>query len=166
MRDMHPALEAHLGSHQVSRVVYGSIIGLAVVLVLEVHPTGAGSVVASLVATAIAVGLAELYSELVGEETRLRRRVPLRDIVHVLDDVAAVAFGIAFPAVFFVLAAAGLFELDTAFALARWSGLGLIGAYGFLAARLSGAGLVSSLAHGLVIGTVAAALIVVKALVH
>jgi len=163
---MHPALEAHLGSHQVSRVVYGSIIGLAVVLVLEVHPPDALAVVASLVATALAVGLAELYSELVGEETRLRRRVPLRDVTHVLDDVAAVAFGIAFPAVFFLLAAAGALELDTAFALARWSGLGLIGAYGFLAARLSGAGLLSSLVHGLVIGAVAGALIIVKALIH
>ena len=30
-------------------------------------------------------------------------------------------------------------ELDTAFRLAKWSGLGLIGFYGFAAARLAGA---------------------------
>ena len=32
-----------------------------------------------------------------------------------LDDALAVAFGVAFPGVFFVLAIVGLLELDTAF---------------------------------------------------
>ena len=68
------AVEAHLGSRQVARVLYGSIIGLALVLTLEVHPPEDGTVVGSIIATAIAVGLAELYSEVVGMETRLRRR--------------------------------------------------------------------------------------------
>src|SRR5215208_8372317 len=56
---------SHLDGRQVSRVVYGSIIGLALVVGLEAHPPGAGAVIATLLGTGLAVGLAELYSELV-----------------------------------------------------------------------------------------------------
>jgi hypothetical protein len=163
---VHPAIEAHLGSRQVSRVIYGSIIGLALVVALQAHPPEAGIVAVSLLATAVAVGLAELYSDIVGTETRMRRRVQRAELAHMRDDVGAVAFGIAFPAVFFLLAAAGTLELETAFTLAKWSGVGLISAYGFIAARLAGAALGASLVQALGVGVIAAVLIVVKALVH
>jgi hypothetical protein len=166
---MHPvrrAIETHLGSRQVSRVIYGSIIGLALVVVLEQHPPSTGSMIASLLATALAVALAELYSEVLGSETRKRRRIQRAEIVHLLDDAVAVAFGAAFPAVFFVLAALGVMERDTAFTLAKWSGLGLIGAYGFCAARFAGAGVVRALIQATAIAGVGAVLIAVKALLH
>jgi hypothetical protein len=140
---MLQAIEDHLGSRQVTRVIYGSIIGLALVVALQAHPPSAGVVAATLWATALAVGLAELYSEIVGTETRTRHRVARADMVHILDEVGAVVFGIAFPGVFFILAALGAIELDSAFTVAKWSGLGLIAAYGFGAARLAGASLVA-----------------------
>jgi len=163
---MRRAIEAHLGSPQVARVIYGAIIGMALVVSLQAHPPRAGVVAATLLATAIAVGLAELYSDVVGAETRNRRRVGRDQVGHILRDAAAVAFGICFPAVFFVLAAAGALELDTAFTIAKWSGLGLIGFYGFLAGRLSGAGLGVSLLQALAVGAIGGALIAFKALVH
>ena len=43
------------------------------------------------------------------------------------------AFGVAFPSVFFILAAAGAMEQDTAFTVAKWTGLGLIALYGVVA---------------------------------
>ena len=104
---MRGAIEAHLGTRQVARVIYGAIIGLALVVGLEAHPPGAGAMIATLLGTAVAVGLAELYSEVVGTETRTHRRVGRRQLSELRGDVAAVAFGIAFPAVFFVLAAGG-----------------------------------------------------------
>lgn len=81
-------------------------------------------------------------------------------------DTLAVAFGIGFPAVFFVLAVAGAVEVDTAFDLAKWSGLGLIALYGFLAARLSGAPLTAALVKSAAVASIGAFLIVLKALVH
>ena len=159
-------LEDHLGSPQVSRVIYGSIIGLALVVALEVHPPPMRVVIAALLATAVAVGLAELYSEIVGTETRTRRRVERQQVREYLDDMVAVAFGIAFPAIFFVLASAGAFEPETAFTLAKWSGLGLIGGYGFLAARLAGQSLAVSLLQALVVGAIGGLLIAIKAIVH
>jgi VIT1/CCC1 family predicted Fe2+/Mn2+ transporter len=147
-------------------VIYGSIIGLALVVALESHPPPAGVVVGVLLATAVAVGLAELYSEIVGTETRTRRRVAREELREFLDDVLAVAFGIGFPAVFFILASAGAFEPETAFTLAKWSGLGLIGGYGFCAARLAGQSLAASLLQAVVVGAIGGLLIAVKAIIH
>jgi hypothetical protein len=159
-------IRTHLDSEQVTRVIYGAIVGLALVVALEPHPPAAGTMAAIIVTTAVAVALAELYSEVVG--TRIRIRAPLGGARRrrVAADVSAVAAGAAFPAVFFVLAAAGAIELDTAFGLAKWSGLGLIGCYGFAAARLSGAGTGHSLLHALAVGAIGAGVILVKSLVH
>ena len=77
-----------------------------------------------------------------------------------------VGFGIAFPAVFFVAVMLGLIEYGTAFDLAKWTGLGLIAAYGYVAARLSGTGMLGALLQAASVGLIAALLIVLKALVH
>ncbi|HWH95151.1 MAG TPA: hypothetical protein VNT03_14920 [Baekduia sp.] len=163
---MHQAIEAHLGSRQVARVVYGTIIGMALVVALEDHPPRSGVVAARLLATGLAVGLAEFYSEVVGLETRSRSGVGRAQLSHVLADVAAVGVGIAFPAIFFILAAAGVLEVDAAFTVAKWSGLGLISMYGFVGGRLAGAGLAVSLLQAVAVGVIGGALIAFKALIH
>ena len=163
---MRDAIATHLGSRQVSRVLYGSIIGLALIVALEAHPPSAGAIAVSLLATAIAVGLAELYSEIVGTETRTRARLGREQIIDILDEIGAVGSGIAFPSVFFLLAAVGAIDRDAAFAIAKWSGLGLITAYGFAAARLTGDTVLRSLLRAGVAGLIAAFLIAIKALLH
>jgi hypothetical protein len=163
---LRATIEDHLGSRDVARVIYGSIIGLALVVALEEHPPAPGAVVASVVGAAVAVGLAEAYSEIVGEEARTRRPVHRASVRVFLMDAAAVTFGAAFPALFFVLAAAGAIDTDLAFTLSKWTGLGLISGYGFLAARLSGSGLGGALLHAAAVGGVGGALIALKALVH
>jgi hypothetical protein len=122
--------------------------------------------VVSLVATGIAVGLAELYAEVVGTETRLRHRIDRAHLATMADDALAVAFGVCFPAVFFVLAALDVLSTDTAFQIARWSGLGLIGLYGYAAGRLAGAGRLTCLLQALAVAAIGGALIAVKALLH
>jgi hypothetical protein len=163
---LRATIEDHLGSRDVARVVYGSIIGLALVVALEDHPPAAGTVAATVAGAALAVGLAEAYSEIVGAEARTRRPVDRAGFRIFLTDAAAVTFGAAFPALFFVLAAAGAIDTDLAFTLSKWTGLGLISFYGFLAARLSGSGFGRALLHAAAVGGVAGALIAFKALVH
>jgi uncharacterized membrane protein len=68
--------------------------------------------------------------------------------------------------VYFVLAVAGALEEDTAFTLAKWSGLGLIGAYGYTASRLAGQGNAGSLVRALAVMLIGAFLIAIKALLH
>lgn len=163
---MHPALEAHLGSHQVARVVYGSIIGLALVVVVQEHPPRTGVVIGWFLGTAVAVGLAEVYSDVIGIETRERHRVRRDQVAGMLDDALAVAFGVAFPDVFFVLVALGVLDLATAFTVAKWSGLALIGFYAYWAARFAGASVVPALGRAAALSLVGAALIALKVLLH
>jgi hypothetical protein len=163
---MREALAAHLRTHNVARIIYGSIIGLALVVALEQHPPSAGAIVATLLGTALAVAVAEIYSDVIGTEVRTRARISRRHLSEVVEDAALVAFGIAFPAVFFLLAAFEAIERDTAFTLARWTGLFLIAAYGFAAARLAGMGLSRSLVQAVAIGLVGAFVILLHAVTH
>ena len=163
---MWASLEAHLGSWQVARVVHGAIIGLALVVALEDHPPAPAAMAGWMLGTAVTVALAEGYSEIVGIETSERHRLTRPQLAHLLERTGAVAFGVVFPAVFFVLAAVGLMKMGTAFTVAKWSGVGLIGFYGFWAARFAGAGLVRALGYGVLAGLIGAVLIVLKALVH
>jgi hypothetical protein len=156
------ALRAHLQSGHVARVVYGAIIGLALVVALEAHPPPPGAVAASLLATALAVGLAELYSDVIGARTR----GVTGHTAAAVEDALAAGFGISFPVVFFLLAAVNVIEEDTAFTIAKWSGLGLIAFYGYCAGRLSGARNRSALLQALAVGLIGAVLIALKALVH
>jgi hypothetical protein len=160
------SLATHLGSGQVARVVYGAILGLTLVVTLEQHPPTAGVTTAWLAATAVAVALAELYSEVLGHETRTRHRITRRDVAPMLEDAGAVAFGVAFPAGFFVLAMVGVLEVETAFAVAKWSGLGLIGFYGYWAARFAGAPRPRALVQAAAVALVGGFLIALKAVLH
>lgn len=160
------AVEAHLGSRDVARVIYGAIIALALVVALEHSPPSAGQVAAAIIATGVAVGLAELYSEFVGTEARTRRHVDRAKVRELVEDAGAVTFGAVFPAVFFLLSAAGAMRLELAFTLAKWSGLGLIAFYGFVAARLAGEGRPRAVGQALAIAGVGGALVAVKALLH
>jgi hypothetical protein len=163
---MRASLERHLGSRQVGRVVYGSIIGLALVTALESHPPKPWVMAVWLLGTALAVALAEVYSEVVGVETRTRQPVTRRDVRHMVVDAVAVGFGVAFPAAFFVLSALGLLEVGSAFTVAKWTGLGLIGFYGYWAARFAGAPAHRALLKGALVALIGAGLILLKSLVH
>ena len=160
------AVEAHLGSRQVARVVYGAIIGLTLIVAVEAHPPDAAVMVAWLLLTGVTVALAEVYSEVIGVETRERHRVTRHQLARFLREGWAVTLGVAFPAVFFLLAVFDLLEIDTAFWFAKWSGLGLIGFYGFWAARFAGAPVPRALAQAAVVSAVGGIVIAFKALVH
>ena len=140
-----------------SRVVYGSIVGLAVVVALQGHPPKPAQTAASLVATAIAVALAELFSEVVTSRETTSES---------LREAAAVGFGAAFPAIFFLLEFAGVLGESAAYTWAKWTGVALLGGYGFAAARAAGVSTASAVAQALAIATVGAFLIALKALVH
>jgi hypothetical protein len=163
---MRASLEAHLGSRQVGKVVYGSIIGLALVVAIQGHPPSAVVMDVWLLGTAVAVALAEVYSEVVGIETSTRQPVTRAHLVHLAEDATAVGFGVAFPAVFFLLSALGVYPVGTAFSIAKWTGLGLIGFYGFCAARFAGSAVPRALLKGLLVALIGAGLIVLKSLVH
>ena len=163
---MRATLEAHLSSRQVSRIVYGAIVGLTLVVAVRRHPPTAGVMAAWLLVSAVTVALAELYSEVVVAETSERHRVTGPQLAHMFESAGAVALGVGFPALFFVLALVHVIELDTAFAIATWGGLGLIGFYGYWAARFAGAPVLRALAQAALVAAIGGIVVVFKALVH
>ena len=160
------ALLEHLESPDVARIIYGSVVGLAVVVALQFHPPKPGQAAAAIIGTGIAIGLAEVYSELIGAQARKRRPVERREFRDMTREAGAAAFGAGFPAVFFLLAAAGAFGMPLAFRLAKWTGLGLICGYGFLASRLAGETVARAVFHAALVGAIGGALIAFKALFH
>jgi hypothetical protein len=160
------AIASHLTSSGVARVLYGAVIGLALVVALEAHPPTAGQAAAAVLGAAVAVGLAEIYSELIGSEVRTRQPIGTAQLRAVAIHAVPVVFGAGFPAIFLVLAAAGALDLSLAFTLSKWVGLGLLCAYGFVAGRLSGAGVGGAMLHSAAAGVIGGVLIALKALVH
>jgi hypothetical protein len=160
------AVETHLGSRQVARVVYGAIIGLTLVVAIQSHPPAAVVMAGWLVLTGVTVALADVYSEVIGVETSERHRVTRHQLAHLLGQGWAVCLGVAFPAVFFLLATVHVLELPTAFSLAKWGGLVLIGFYAYWAARFAGAPVVRALAQAAMVAAVGGLVIGFKALVH
>jgi len=160
------ALQAHFASRLVARIVHGSIIGLALIVVFQAHPPEAGAALATLLGTALVFALAELFSESLATETRTRHHITRAELMEAWEGAVAIAVGVAGPGVFLALAALGVIDLDLALDLAKWSGLALIGGYGFAAARLAGTGTVSSLIHAGAVAAVGGLLIALKALIH
>ena len=149
-----------------ARLLYGSIVGLAIVLALQEHPPADAAIAATLVGTAIAVALAEVYSDVLGTEIERRRSVTRDDVRHIAGRAEATAVGVAFPAVFFVLAAADVLGTQSAFNAAKWSGVALVSAYAFAATRLAGASMPRSSARAVAFAVLGVALVTLKSLVH
>jgi hypothetical protein len=165
-RGLRQTIEAHLGSRDMARVLYGAVVGLAVVLALQDHPPHPGATAGIILATALAIGLAELYSETLSAEARGRRRIERAQLRTMAGEAVAVVVGAGFPAIFFVAEAAGVVDEHVAFVLARWSGAVLIFGYGFLAARLAGLGIARSGVHSFAVCALGVALIEVKSVLH
>jgi hypothetical protein len=163
---MPSSFREHLGAGLFSRLVYGAIIGLALIVALEHEEPDPAVMAGTLVGTGVAVGLAEFYSEFLGTEIGTRRRVDRARFREIAANVGALIFGASFPAVFFVLAAAGAMEIDTAFDVAKWSGLPLTAFYGLCAARLRGEGWPAALSQAAMVALIGALLIGFKALLH
>jgi hypothetical protein len=163
---MPSAIREHLGPTQFSRLIYGAMIGLALIVGLEHEEPDPAVMAGTLAATGVAIGLTELYSEFLGTEVGTRRRVDHARSREIAANVAALFFGASFPAIFFVLAAAGVMDIDTAFEVAKWSGLPLTASYGLAAARLRGEAWPAALFQAAVVALIGALLIAFKALVH
>lgn len=160
------SLDASTQSQLVAKVVYGSILVLALEVALEEHPPGPKEMVGAVIGTALAITLAELYSDVVGLEIGKRRRVRRGELRTILRKVSAVGVGAVFPVLWFGLAWADVVSMDAAFTLSKWTGMGLIGFFGYAAGRLAGNGQLRSLLQATALVAVGVGIVFLKALFH
>ena len=161
-----PHVHLERTAERAARAVYGSIIALAVILVLERSGAPAREVIPAVIGSVIAASLAELYAEYIALTIRDRHHPDRRRLGEELTDVAAGSVAAMMPMVPFVLVGAGAIELDTAYDLARWVGIGVIAAYTALSNRLAGLSTTRSVVVTLIVITIGLSLIAVKALTH
>jgi hypothetical protein len=161
-----PHVHVERTAQRAARAVYGSIIALAVIVVLEQADAAASEVLAAVAGSVIAAMLAEGYAEYIAAVIRERRHPSRGEFRDTAADVVAgtlAAFVVLIP---FILATLGAIELETAYDIAPWLGLGVIGGYALLANRIAGL----SRTHSAIVTTAAIgiglALIAIKTLTH
>lgn len=146
-----------------AHAIYGSIIVLAVIVAEEGTGISAAAAIASVVAAALVTALAEIYANYIGATIRARRH-PSAAERHVVERNVLIGFATAIlPVSFFILAEAGVIALDTAFDIAIWSGVGILGAHAAVANRLAGFSIPRSLLLGAAFTLLGAALVGLKA---
>jgi hypothetical protein len=159
-------LEAHLGTTEVSHVLYGTIVGLALVLALQNDGYPSSEIIGFLVATAITISAAGVFSEAISMQARERHTLTRRDRRVLGRETIAEVVSCSFPAVFFVLAQLGVFSEAAAFQIAKWSGVALVCFYAFLADRLAGHTLPHAARYAASAAVIGTALIELKAAAH
>ena len=93
--------------------------------------------VAASIGAVVAAMLAEGYAEYIAQVIRQRRHPTRTELVHNLQDIGAGALAAMIPVAPFVLVELGLIELQTAYDVAPWLGVAVIGAFALLANRLA-----------------------------
>ena len=151
-----------LNGHHVAKIIYGTIIILVVDLAMEDHPPSPGGVVVTILFAGLGVALADLYSEIIGMRIREKRNLTWNERNHIIKEVSAVMMGALFPLPFFILAWIGIFSLEFAFVLAKWTMVGILLFYGYIASKLSGYGQIWSIVSGIIICTVGLMVVLLK----
>ena len=140
---------------------------MALIVVLEHHPPTAGVTTATLFATAVAVALAELYSDWIGHVLKHRTRLPPQGTDR---DRQGRERGRDRDRVPRRLLPAGHDRRCSSSTrrsrVAKWTGLALITFYGYAAGRLSGESRKRAALQALAVTAIGVALIGFKALVH
>lgn len=146
------------------KVVYGSIVALTLVIVLDFEDARGGAAVLSLLAALVAVGFAEAYAEFLEQMLRNRRPLRGRERVEILEGIALHLLPALAPILFFLLVAVRVLGLETAYGLAEWTGVAVIGLFAFGAYRAAGASVARSLLAGGALTAVGLGLVVIKLL--
>ena len=128
--------------------IYGSIIVLAVIVAEDNTSVSVAVAIGTVLGAAIVTSLAHVYADYIGEVIRVGHH-PNREEWRTSLRNAAVGFAMAIlPAGFFLLAAFDAISLGTAFDIAKWVGVAVLGAYALLANLRAGFPLSRSLGVG------------------
>ena len=153
-------------AQRAARAVYGSIVALAVILYLDEAKAQADEVIFAVTGSVIAANLAEQYAEYIAHVIREQRHLTRPEIRTQVTDAAAGTLASLVTLIPFFLVQFDVIETPTAYDIAGWLGIGVIGGYALLANREAGV----SGARNIVITGIAlaigASLIVIKSVTH
>ena len=158
------AVDKEVRGRRAEHAIYGSIVVLAVIVAEDSAAITIRVAIATVLGAAAVTSLAHVYADYIGELIRAGRH-PSREEWRA--DLKNAAFGFTvsiFPVAFFFLAAFDAITLDTAFDVAEWFGVAVIGSYSFGANLLAGLPLGRSLLIGIGFTALGAGLVALKIL--
>lgn len=103
----------------ISRSVYGLVNVLVILLIMEDHPPTALEGAVTLFGAAFAIALVEAYAELVGETIGHQRGLTADEWRHIVRAVSPVLIGALAPTLVMLLAALGLYTVDTGISISQ-----------------------------------------------
>jgi hypothetical protein len=139
---------------------------LAVLQVLQMHPTSARESAVTLFGTTLAVALVEAYSESIAAMIGRGRSITHGEIGEILHEVAPVMVGAQAPAVVVLASAVGIMTLPTALRLAETVAFLLLFLYGVRVGQLLHASKARWIASGLVLVVIGGIIVGFKAAFH
>lgn len=145
-----------------AHAIYALIVVLAVVIAEADTGISARQAIGSVIGAAFATATGELYADYIGATIGARRHLTERERRLEIRNITAGFVTALLPAGFFVLAAAGAIDLESAFDAAIWTGVGLLGAYAVVANRVAGLPLGHSLLIGAGFTALGASLVLLK----
>ncbi len=133
-----------------AKVVDGTIVLMAVLGSLSYKIPGNLALIATVVASLLAVVLAHTYAETINEVIKQRRVVPWHDLRPMFVKQTWVMSSTLVPVAFFGLALLGIITRDKAFRLTEIALVIVLFSFGFLARRLCGGGTLRATSYGAV----------------
>ncbi len=152
-----------LVGHRAGKAIYGIIIALAIVITLEAHPPSALEAEATILLGALAVAMAEFYSETLQLRITEQRRVTRKEISGIGQHIGTVLVGSLLPLPIFVLASLGLLSIESAFTIVKWMLVTMLFVYAYVAAQVGGAGLRWSILLATMTGSIGVIVVLAKA---
>ena len=160
-----PGLRGEAGAVAVARSVYGAIIALSLLIVLQQGDHGTGGSAVALLGTLGAIALAEVYADGLSHHVTAHQPMTAVQAHDTLASAGAVV-GAGVPAAITLVLAPVWFDDGAAFTLAAWLTVVMLGLFGFGARRLAGAPLRASLRSGMVAAGIGVAIALLKAVLH
>ncbi len=157
MRDIY-----NLNGHRVSKIIYGTIIILVVILAIEDHPPSPFGTIITILFSGLGVALAELYSDFIGARIKNQSSLTWEDRKHITQNVSAVMIGALLPLPLIILAWMGVINLAFAILLDKWLLVIVLIFYGFIAARLSGHNNLWSMAFAFAVSAIGILVVMLK----
>jgi hemolysin III len=103
----------------VAKAIYGLISVLAVLLVMEEHPSTAWKAAAILFGTVLALAMAETYSATIAETIAGQRRLDHEEILEIWHDTRPILLTANLPTLVILLSGTGLYSMETALLIAK-----------------------------------------------
>jgi hypothetical protein len=149
-----------------SNAIYGTLTVMAVIVVMEDHPPPALRAAAQMFGVTLAIAVAKAYAEIIAGTLHRGRRLIAEEWREILHKVSPVLFGSQGPTIVMLLAAFGLFSVETAIAVSKGLVLVLLFVYGIRAAQILHTNRLIQLVSGLVIMSAGGVVVLINYFFH